>query len=40
MGIIWVTIWFIGVINLLTKSPDPPSRGIGVWDLGFRLYRV
>ena len=26
MGIIGVTIWVIGVINLLTKSPDPPSR--------------
>ena len=26
MGIIGVTIWVIGVINLLTKSPpDPPS---------------
>ena len=25
MGIIRVTIWFIVVINLLTKSPDPPS---------------
>ena len=26
MGIIGVTVWVIGVINLLTKSPDPPSR--------------
>ena len=26
MGIIGVTIWVIGVINLLIKSPDPPSR--------------
>ena len=25
MGIIRVTIWVIRVINLLTKSPDPPS---------------
>ena len=25
MGISRVTIWLIGVINLLTKSPDPPS---------------
>ena len=27
MGIIGVTIWVIGVVKLLTKSPDPPSRG-------------
>ena len=26
IGIIQVTIWAIGVINLLTKSPDPPSN--------------
>ena len=26
MGIIGVTIWVIGVINLFTKSPDPPSK--------------
>ena len=26
MGIIRVTIWVIGVINLVTKSPDTPSR--------------
>ena len=25
MGIIGDTIWVIGVINLLTESPDPPS---------------
>ena len=25
MGIIRVTIWYIGVINLLAKSADPPS---------------
>ena len=25
MGIIRVTIWVVGVITLLTKSPDPPS---------------
>ena len=25
MGIFRVTIWVIGIINLLTKSPDPPS---------------
>ena len=25
MGICWVIIWVIGVMNLLTKSPDPPS---------------
>ena len=25
MGIIGVTIWAFGVINLRTKSPDPPS---------------
>ena len=24
-----VTIWVIGVINLLTKSPDPPSMERG-----------
>ena len=26
-----VTIWFIGVINLLAESPDPPSsfQGLG-----------
>ena len=29
MGIIGVTIWVIGIINLLTKSPDPPSRVYG-----------
>ena len=29
-GITGVTIWVIGVINLLMKSPDPPSS------LGFR----
>ena len=26
MGIIRITIWVIGVINLLIKSPDPPSK--------------
>ena len=26
MGRIRVTIWVIGVINLVTKSPDTPSR--------------
>ena len=26
MGIIRVTIWVIGVINLLIKSPDPSSN--------------
>ena len=26
MGIMRVTIWVTGVINILTKSPDPPSR--------------
>ena len=38
MGIIRVTIWVIGVINLLTKSPDPPSRvqGLGFKELLFR----
>ena len=25
MGIVGVTIWVIGLINLLTKSPDPPT---------------
>ena len=25
MGINGLTIWVIGVITLLTKSPDPPS---------------
>ena len=28
MGIIGVIIWLIGVINLLTKSHDPPSRSL------------
>ena len=35
MGISRVTIWVIGVINLLTKSPDPPSRTLRLRDLGF-----
>ena len=26
MRIIGVTAWAIGVISLLTKSPDPPSK--------------
>ena len=26
MGVSKVTIWVIGVTNLLTKSPDPPSK--------------
>ena len=26
MGISSVIIWVIGVVNLLTKSPDPPSN--------------
>ena len=25
VGLAGVTIWLIGVVNLLTKSPDPPS---------------
>ena len=25
VGIIRVIIWVIGVINLLTRAPDPPS---------------
>ena len=25
MGIVGVTMWFIGVLDLLTKSSDPPS---------------
>ena len=29
MGINGLTIWVIGVITLLTKSPDPPSTTIG-----------
>ena len=27
MGISRATFWFRGVINVLTKSPDPPSSG-------------
>ena len=25
LGVIGLLIWLIGAINLLTKSPDPPS---------------
>ena len=33
-----VTVWVIGVIDLLTKSSDPPSRVGGVWvGVGFSI---
>ena len=38
MGITRVIIWVISVINLLTKSPDPPRGYIGVYRE--ILYRV
>ena len=36
MGMHGLTIWVIGVITLLTKSPDPPSRA-SLRVLGFRV---
>ena len=33
-GVSRVTIWVLGIINLLTKSPDPPDK---VHRLGFGL---
>ena len=30
MGITGVILWFIGVISILTKSPDPPSKDLEV----------
>ena len=35
MGIIGLIIWVTGGINLLTKSPDPPSKG-GLSNVRFR----
>ena len=29
MGILGASIWLPGIINLLTKSPRPPSRALG-----------
>ena len=38
MGITRVTIWVIGVTNLLTTSPDPPSTRILMErNAGFRV---
>ena len=39
MGINGLTLGVIMVINLLTKSPDPPSR-LEDEPLGFRVRRV
>ena len=41
MGVSRVTIWVLEVINLLTKSPDPPSilsrlRVLGLRNVQFR----
>ena len=37
MGIIRATIWVMGIMKLLTKSPDPPSR---LWGFYLRLRKL
>ena len=33
MGVIGVTIWVVGVINLLTSPPDPPSKSRKIFSI-------
>ena len=39
-GITMFSMWVIGVTNLLTKSPDPPSRVHEAWSFGFSFPNV
>ena len=38
MGIIGATIWVMGVINLLTKSPK--TLQVGFWLWGFKVLSL